>query len=1112
MSGAAMNDAGLEPQAPESESERSRPNPVSALWAEHVESLAKATRSEVSSIRADVSERIAQPLRECLQRTAEVHAALLGKLTPGGAGGREASQADLAAFRRAAAAEIGERLLVALKETDAPAVVTRLVLERLERLRGIARRVPEETVLPDELETYLPAPGDGLSVRLHKLWLRGTRRLRSWRDSSAKLALKLPRRAPPPPPPSTRLVPLRQLLCFHVDQRVAPAALQLHDSMQHSIARCYARLERDATDWSFGLLEADDTFGLEDRVTLRDRSNAGGAMDTGVQGGGASSPIAIESAVTALERLVSEEIDLETDEPSGRCDALLTDGERLLRADLVSAGTPLLRSAKRRVPDDGSPTLERLTASHGRWAKWHRQMSNRLTLNHSVLVLREALADRAEEILRDLRNDALDPILAALDEAESTIETARRQLETAFSAQQQVKQLADAMRTIERDATQRISSTFRSAVARDAQGSLTDPGLDHWKELIVLVTQLPNDLAVHGRGRDAQADVEPDKRPFAIDLREIATDALSPAWPVLLSEAAEPLKAAITRTWVGAEKLQYVIDYNLSAAIDELVGAADSEREAAARAPERDSQPVGPRDSAFALATNAVRRSGELVDELRASLQAPWSQFTRTFDTAVHDDWQDLINQVKSDDLMMERWVGMRTRALRRAERTQDRVELLWKKGVSAAKQRTAVARRFATQLLRRGRSAVGVADAAEEAEATIAEALQGAERIRKALPLVYRRLFSFEVVADQSLLEGRGRDLVGVRRRFERWKKGSGPGTLILAAPVASGRSSFLEALRLKVFDGCTVRTLQLRERFDHADRLIAAINEALDTPHRAVDLPQLEAALKLARNDTEPLVFMIDDLEHVMLQAAGGMDVMQRLLGLMLRTDHAVFWIATISDEAWRYARVAAAASTASVGSYALAPLEGKEVEDVILGRHHRSGMTLQFVAPQDPSPLLKRRLRRAQTPARQQEILQELFFDSLGRHGGDDLTLTMLYWLRSVEFQEDGDVVAVRPLQPISFAQLRSLELVQLFALKAFMVHNTLTAAELGTALRATPDRAALILESLINLALIERVPADGAVLGHAIDTAADRFKLTRVVVYPVAERLRGARIMY
>ena len=58
----------------------------------------------------------------------------------------------------------------------------------------------------------------------------------------------------------------------------------------------------------------------------------------------------------------------------------------------------------------------------------------------------------------------------------------------------------------------------------------------------------------------------------------------------------------------------------------------------------------------------------------------------------------------------------------------------------------------------------------------------------------------------------------------------------------------------------------------------------------------------------------------------------------------------------------------------------------------------------------------------------------------------------------------------------------------------------------------DRAALIIEALLRFAVIERVHTDGEEPGGPVDCAKERFKLSRLVVHPVCELLRGARILY
>lgn len=627
------------------------------------------------------------------------------------------------------------------------------------------------------------------------------------------------------------------------------------------------------------------------------------------------------------------------------------------------------------------------------------------------------------------------------------------------------------------------------------------------------VAGLPDDLAVHSHAHKRDSAVDPRRRPFSIDLREIAANALAPPWPGLLSEAAEPLKAGITRVFVGADNIRNVIDYNLGAAVDELKKPSGRDGDTATSTVQGGMPPAAtPIQTARKLAADAFRRSVELVEDGSGSLQKLWSEFARKFDAAVDDDWQDLISQVRADDMMSERWIGWRTVALRGVERWLRRSESVCKDALSLARQKAHASWRLGTRMLRRGRFAVGLVEATEEDDSSMAYALRGADDVRNDLPLVYRRLFTIGAVADASLLRGRARDLVSVRRRFEKWKSGGGSGTLILTGQIGSGRSSFLEALQAKVFDECEVRSFNVEERLRTGDRLAETISEVLALPRNARNWDGITADLRQREAAQPPTVFIVDDLEHLLLQHAGGTDLLRHLLALMVRTQHAVFWLAAIGHEAWRYFEKVAGMSAASVSCYGLGAIRRKEMEEIVLARHHRSGMSLRFNPPKEPSPLLTRRLRRAHTFEREQEILKEAYFDAVFRNAGDSIALTMLYWLRSVEFEEHEDVVAVKPFQPLSFDQLNKLDLLRLFSLKAFVLHNTLTAGELAEVLRIPIERSVLIFEALLRLAVIERSPVDRPAAGESVDCTKDRFRLSRLVVHPVVALLRAGRILY
>ena len=1063
------------------------------------ESLVDKFRDELFAIPSEIETQVTQPLDTALRQAADVHHTLITRLEAECEAGHHIAPLELERYRAAAVTDVSEFLVDTIRKIDAGSAVGSVFVDSIQRLQRIMTDGPEETGTPVGSDVHAQRQNTSRLRQLRRGWHRLVRRLRSWRDAA----------------PLERQASLRQIREFDLVQQITEELLPVYEVVQQSISRRFASIERHITEWSFAVLELHDDFGLDDLVTLH--SDEAGLDSVAGSPGDSEKTQApnLEVVTDAMDRLVLQNGEPLVESIRTPLEEVLSGIAAELPSVLEAASTPILRSARRVLPlvDDPEPVAWKKCRE--RWERWHVQVSHRLRLNHAVLAFREQLTQQAARMLCETRDVAVEPVLSALESAQIWLDSSRPRLEGAFDAEAtgDSERLVDIIEAVDREAERELQRLFQDSILRDAQTALTDPGATRWLELSNLVGQLPNDLVIHSHSYVQDTAVDPGIQSFSVDLRAIATSALAPDWPTLLSEAAEPLKAGITRSFVGAEKLQNVIDFNLSAAVNELVEPSEPDAKAAA-APDDGETTSGstPVETARELATDALRRSGELIDDLRDSLDEPWSEFARAFDLAVSEDWHDLISQVKSDDMMSERWIGMRTRALRHLERFKDRGLLLWEKTLARTRQKTGALRRLAARLIRRGRTAVGLDDATEQDEFTIADGLRSVENEQKNLPLVYRRLFSLGGVAEPSLLQGRGRDLVNVRQKFEKWKSGHGVGVIVLTGRIGSGRTSFLEALREKVFDGCKVHVLDVEERSTAAERLVEALAEQLRVSGESRSWTGVEAEL-LRRNDSEePIVFLLDNLENLMLQAPGGTDLLQDLLAFFVRTEHAVFWLATISVEAWKYFEKVAGMSAASVGSQTLATIGRKEAEDVVAGRHHSSGMTLRFEPPADPSPLLKRRLRRADKVERAQEILQEVYFDALFKHTNGTIGLSLLYWLRSVEFEDDDDVVAVRPLKPLVFDQLAKLDLPRLFSLKAFVVHNTLTACELATILRVPVDRSRLILSALLRLAVIERVQPAGTESNEPADCANERFRLNRLVVHPVVERLRGARILY
>jgi len=240
-----------------------------------------------------------------------------------------------------------------------------------------------------------------------------------------------------------------------------------------------------------------------------------------------------------------------------------------------------------------------------------------------------------------------------------------------------------------------------------------------------------------------------------------------------------------------------------------------------------------------------------------------------------------------------------------------------------------------------------------------------------------------------------------------------------------------------------------------------------------------------------------------------------LERVLMLFAKTDSSVYWLAMAGSVAWQFVERTAPEATALATTLVLDPLEPDELEAIIESRHGRTGMPVRFATPDDLSPIVRQRLRRARTEERRQQILRAEFFDDLHRLSGQDVMLALFHWLRSADFEAERDTLTVNPIEPLRFRFLNGFDLTRTFTLRAFVLHNTLTVEEHMRIFRMSAEQSVLTLEPLLDLRLIERVPSEGSredAAGHGRIVPGERYRLRRLVLHPVTEFLQSKNIIY
>lgn len=994
---------------------------------------------------------------------------------------------------------------------DVGAEITAALRAVVESAAGIGQDLPNDEILPELPGLFKPDKRDGPFRRSRKALARMRRHAAGVRLAVSNRTRRLLRAPLRPLPPRRRHVPIRDLAAYHVNVRVAGQLATLHRESIKNLTSRLASIESAVSVWTTEVLRTEAAL---DHATYH-----GPAVswlhepgDQALEESLAERIVDMNRAADALERGLTPLATAQAAEWfSAGDDALVTMSKGLL-SDMQLAGTFLLDMRDRRS-DAGRTRIDRgIEATSLRWKAFQREITARFELDGLLLSLRTLLIATADGLLRRITAAAVDPVLSTFGALIEGLRRERDRLDRAFSVADTdgVEKLTDTLMEVRDgllDRVRRVQRDLPGLVTAEAE--LREPGVEEWAQVVRHIDALPERLDVHQRLPEGEADRR--RRVIDIRIQDIARDALAPPLPVQVRDVAAALRQRVLAVWSRTEQIDDIIRYNLDATIDELTGAAQQEGDSAAAVTEAIR-------AGRELTTDGLDRSVATLVDLSATLEAPWTDFRRVTVESYQDDWADLHRRVQVDDFFEGRWVDLQFWVTRRLEASWRETRARWARGLGVARRGLGATQRFGLQLIRKGRTVVGVEAADETTLLTTIDQVVDVHRRREALPLVYRRLFSLTPVREAALLEGRARDLVRIRDHYRRWRDRHQAGVMIVTGSVGGGATSFLNTLDESVFGDCQVRRVALTGRVGSESELAASLAAALEvTLPAGAGLDALESALPDVAGKDSHLVCILEDVEHLVLQAPGGSNLLARALIFLSRADANVYWVASVSDQMWRFVDRTAGGASGFVTTMHLPAPDRALLEAIIVERHRRTGLPLHFNEPTDPSPILRQRLRRARTPERRQTVLRETFFDRLFRAAGPSVSLAIFYWIRSVEFVGDGESVEVRPLETLDFGFLNRFDLHQAFTLRAFVLHRTLTVGEHADIFRSTPQESTFALESLLNLRIIEPCESGGSTNGtpeeaHQRIVPGKRYRIRSLLRQPVVGHLKAKHIVY
>ncbi|PAU93591.1 hypothetical protein CK503_10570 [Aliifodinibius salipaludis] len=338
-----------------------------------------------------------------------------------------------------------------------------------------------------------------------------------------------------------------------------------------------------------------------------------------------------------------------------------------------------------------------------------------------------------------------------------------------------------------------------------------------------------------------------------------------------------------------------------------------------------------------------------------------------------------------------------------------------------------------------------------------IATYLSETDQKMNELPYIYRRLFDFQSLADKRFFEPAQESTVTFKRAYEQWQNKL-PTNFAVVGEKGSGKSSFLSLIVESELEEKEVETVEFTRTIWEEDQLVSKIATEFE-----VESPQSIEELVTAINGSDQRrVVVLESIQNCFVRNINGFKAIEKLSYLISETRNNIFWMVSCSRYAWSFLDKVLQISEYFSHISKSDSLDAEQVKQVILNRHQASGYSLYFEPDgQTQQSRTYRKLKDQEEEA--QEYLKKEYFEKLTKLAEGNVSIAMIFWIRSIR-DFDEIYFYIRPLEITSVEMIEDLKPPVLFALAAFVLHDTLSDEELAMVMNITREESRLLLNRL------------------------------------------------
>lgn len=431
------------------------------------------------------------------------------------------------------------------------------------------------------------------------------------------------------------------------------------------------------------------------------------------------------------------------------------------------------------------------------------------------------------------------------------------------------------------------------------------------------------------------------------------------------------------------------------------------------------------------IALEGLARTAEKINDIQRELNGFQKLVDEALQEAVDEFNQSLIKFTNNENIFDIKVRIARAKAVERSKNLKDHIFTQVKNAIPTVVRFSSVKYRKGYDWVKETFKRYGINAEQEIISTELVDFLAETENSINKLPFVYQRLFRSQALEDLSFYESRGTEITELNRAYNNWTKNRFAPAIVIGEK-GSGLTTLLHFAIEEIGSSKPVIHIHLKERILVPDDIATFFSSQLKTKFK--NLAELAKYL----NEGPKRIIVIENLQRMYLRKVGGFDCLMELLQLITITSRNVFWMAGCTLYAWNYLEKTMKLSEHFGYVVKLEDFNSEQIVSVISKRHQVSGYNVEF----EPTVLnvSSKKFKNLDSKS-QQKLLRKQYFDDLNKIAKSNISLALLYWLRSTNVIS-GSTISISGLRDIDFSFLNSYAQDKLFGLTQLVIHDGLS----------------------------------------------------------------------